>query len=130
SVNNRIFRLRCDVESLISGSGEPIRITAATDLDQVAAQFNELHSRVLALEARQVNEEELIAAKRYADNVINSMFDVLIVTDPELRILTVNKAACDLLEYTELELVGRPVETLFKEEPIFVGPPIRELLKS
>src|SRR5207248_9971586 len=80
--------------------------------------------------AKQVREDELLAAKRYADNVIKSMFDVLVVTDPELRIQTANKAACELLEYTELELVGKPVEMLFKEEPTLLGPPIRELLHN
>jgi PAS domain S-box-containing protein len=130
SVGNRLARFRREAEALLNGRGEGIKVQDTEDLDQTGVLFNELHARVLTLEARQVNEEELMAAKRYADNVINSMFDVLIVTDPELHIQRVNKAACELLEYTELELVGRPVESLFKEEPTFLGPPITELLKS
>src|SRR5439155_10647278 len=133
SIGLRLWGFRRDADALVAANGaegEPIRPTGIDDLDQVGALFNELYSRVTALEARQVNEEELLAAKRYADNVINSMFDVLIVTDPELRIQRVNKAACELLEYTELELVGRPVEMLFKEEPTFLGPSIKELLHN
>jgi PAS domain-containing protein len=108
SVVRRLERFRRDADALAAGTGEPIRLQGTDDIDQAAAIFNEMHSASPRWKARQVNEEELIAAKRYADNVINSMFDVLIVTDPELRIRTVNKAACDLLEYTELELVGPP----------------------
>jgi PAS domain S-box-containing protein len=130
SINARFLRFRREAELLAGGEGEPVRIEGVDDLDHIATAFNDFHAKIQALEAKQIKEEELVAAKRYADNVIKSMFDVLIVTDPNLHIQTVNKAACELLEYTELELVGRPMETLFKEEPTFLGPPIRDLLRS
>ncbi len=129
-VGKSLERFRRDAEALAGGTGEPLRVSGNTDLDAIAAVFNEFHGTIEALAAKQIKEEELVAAKRYADNVIKSMFDILIVTDPELRIQTVNKAACELLEYTELELVGRPVETIFKEEPTLLGLPIKEQLKS
>jgi PAS domain S-box-containing protein len=130
SISARLSRLRREADAVANGQAEAVRVIGTEDVDLVAAALNELSARVRALDERQVKEEELIAAKRYVDNVINSMFDVLIVTDPDLRIQTVNKAACELLEYTELELVGRPVEMLLKEEPAFLGPPIRQLLQS
>ena len=131
SITRRLARFRRDAEAIVKGDAEePLRIDGVDDLDFIAAAFNEFRANLKTLEEKQIKEEEVVAAKRYADNVIKSMFDVLIVTDPDLRIQTVNKAACELLEYTELELVGRPVETLFKEEPTFLGPPIRDMLRS
>jgi PAS domain S-box-containing protein len=130
NIVNRLFTLRRDAEALVGGEGEPIRINGNDDLDYIASSFNEFHAKMQAMEARQIKEEELVAAKRYADNVIKSMFDILIISDPDLKIQTVNKAACELLEHTELELVGRPMETLFKEEPTFIGLPIKDMLRS
>src|SRR5439155_4809853 len=125
-----LSRFRRDADALASGKGEPLRPTGTDEIDQIATLFNDFHGRIEALAAKQIKEEELVAAKRYADNVIKSMFDILIVTDSDLRIQTVNKAACEALEYTELELVGRPVESLFKEEPSLLGLSVREMLKS
>jgi PAS domain S-box-containing protein len=131
NVTRRLARFRQEAEALARGSGKLIPIDRCRDdIDHIAATYNDFHAQLKALEARQIGEEEVVAAKRYADNVIRSMFDVLIITDPQLRIQTVNKAACELLEYRELELVGKPVEMLFKEEPSLLGPPIRELLRE
>ena len=130
NIVRRLGRFRRDAENLARGTGEPFKADGDDDIDYIATAFNEFHGTLKTLEARQIKEEEVVAAKRYADNVIKSMFDVLIITDPELKIQTVNKAACELLEYTELELVGRPIETLFKEEPSFLGPPIRDVIRS
>jgi PAS domain S-box-containing protein len=130
SIAKRLARFKREAEAVANGTGDLVRIDGVDEIDHVAAIFNDFDARLDALEAKQIKEEEVVAAKRYADNVIKSMFDVLIITDPDLKIQTVNKAACELLEYTELELVGRPVETLFKEEPTFLGPPIRDVLRS
>jgi PAS domain S-box-containing protein len=58
------------------------------------------------------------------------MSDVLIVTDPNLRIVKVNQAACMLLETSEIELVGKPIEEIFKQESITLAPPVAQLLKG
>ena len=129
-IGRTLSRFRRDAEALAAGEGDTWRHRDKDHLDAVAAIFNDLHERLEAMKARQIKEEELVAARRYADNVIKSMFDVLIVTDADLRIQTANKAACELLEYTELELVGRPIETLFREEPTLLGTPIAEELRS
>ncbi len=54
-------------------------------------------------------------SKDYVDNIIRSMIDILIVTDPDAKIKTVNKATCDLLEYKENELVGNPISMVLAE---------------
>ncbi|MGB7157196.1 MAG: ATP-binding protein, partial [Tepidisphaeraceae bacterium] len=108
--------------------------SAATNLDDeldgIAQQFNDLTAALALLRARQRSEDEVLAAKRFTDNIIQSMFDVLIVTDPELRIVSLNKAACALLEYTELELLGKSIEEVFREERYGAGESVRDLLRS
>src|SRR5436190_662430 len=58
------------------------------------------------------------------------MFEVPIVTDPDLNVISCNKAACTLLEYGELEIIGRPITRFFKEEAYTLGAPVKTLLKS
>src|SRR4051812_38461479 len=80
------------------------------ELDYAAERLNELSSVVAQLRAAQRSDDEVLAAKRFADNIVQSMSDILIVTDPSLKIVTVNQAARTLLEYSEIELVGKPIE--------------------
>src|SRR5439155_18278878 len=65
-------RFRAEAEALANGTGDAIK-TRGDEIDQVALAFNELQARMEALRAKQVREDELLAAKRYADNVIKSM---------------------------------------------------------
>jgi len=98
------------------------------EVDGVAADLNDLRANVKALREKAVSEEQLLSARRYADNIIKSMFDILIVADPDLRIVTVNRAACDLLEYSEIELIGKPLDFVFKQESMTLGPSLRQIM--
>jgi PAS domain S-box-containing protein len=63
--------------------------------------------------------EELQAttvSKDYLDNIIQSMTDMLIVVDPDAKIRTVNQTAINLLGYTESELIGQPLDKVFKQK--------------
>lgn len=51
---------------------------------------------------RSPSEEELRVSYRY----LKSMLDIVIVTDPDGAIRTVNRAGRELLGYSEKELVG------------------------
>ena len=55
-------------------------------------------------------------SKTYVDNIIESMLDTLIVVNPDITIRTVNRAALDLLGYSESELIGKPVSHVLIEE--------------
>ena len=60
--------------------------------------------------------EELAAStvsKEYVNNIIESMSDLLLVTDREARIRTVNQAACDLLGRSREELLSQPLSAFF-----------------
>ena len=56
---------------------------------------------------------ETTVSRHYLDNIIESMQEMLIVVDPDLRIRHVNQAACAELEYSQGDLVGRPFGELF-----------------
>lgn len=58
---------------------------------------------------------ELLTAKAYTDNIIRSMSNSLVVVNPGAIIKKVNKATCDLLEYTQHELIGKPLSLIFAE---------------
>ncbi len=130
-VGQRFAQFNDDAEAAASGMLKgTLRADQGDELDATAAAINTLKEKVESLEARQVSEEELLAAKRFADNVIDSMFDILIITDPDLQIEKANKAACEALECSEIALTGQPIEQLFKEEPMLMGPTIRQQLLS
>jgi len=51
----------------------------------------------------------------YLENIYKSMSDMLIVTDEQYIIKTVNQATLELLKYSENELIGKHIEVLFKD---------------
>ncbi len=55
-------------------------------------------------------------SKEFADGIIRSMGDSLVVTSPEGNIVASNAATCRMLGYTEAELLGQPLEMLFMTE--------------
>ena len=68
---------------------------------------------------RSPSREELRASYRFLKSILDSMLDVVIVTNPDGTIRTVNHAALELLGYSEKELLGQPVGTIFEEEKTF-----------
>jgi PAS domain S-box-containing protein len=56
-----------------------------------------------------------------ADNILSTMYDCLILLNTEGEIITVNKAASDLLGYRPDELKGEPVDILFRKEELTNG---------
>jgi PAS domain S-box-containing protein len=88
-----------------------LRITA----DPQAQVIEELGKRV---EERSRELQEIKVVKDYMDNAIKSMADTLIIAEPDGRIYTVNHAALHLLGYTEEELVGSLLSSIFPEGEI------------
>ena len=70
---------------------------------------------------RKKAEDELRAAKLYMDNIIKAMANALIVISPDAIIRTVNTAACELLEFTEAELLGQSIDSIAAEEMPFIN---------
>jgi len=63
----------------------------------------------------------IITPATAADNILSTMYDCLILLNMEGEIITVNKAAADLLGYKPEELKGEPVGSLFKKEELTDG---------
>jgi PAS domain S-box-containing protein len=59
--------------------------------------------------------EELLRAKAFADDIIQSMGNSLVVGDRDLHISAANDACCQLLGYGKEELLGKPVSLIFGE---------------
>ena len=51
-------------------------------------------------------------SRAYFNGILNRMVDTLIITDITGKITIVNQATTDLLEYTEEELIGQPIEKI------------------
>jgi PAS domain S-box-containing protein len=59
--------------------------------------------------------QKTTVSKDYVDNIIESMRDVLIVVDSDMKIKMVNKATCELLGYQQEEMTEKPVKIIFPE---------------
>ena len=57
--------------------------------------------------------EELVRTKEYAENIVKSIIDTLVVINPDKIINVVNKSLCDLLGYKEEELLGKDANLIF-----------------
>ncbi len=62
--------------------------------------------------------EERTVSRNYLNNVIRSMREMLIVTDPGLRISQMNPAVCDELGFAAEELIGRPLADILDSNDI------------
>jgi PAS domain S-box-containing protein len=96
-----------------------VRIKSKDELGQLAQSFNKMTDDL----------QKTMVSKDYVDNIIESMVDALIVVDPNGKILTVNKAICELSGHQEKELLGNSIETIFPEtEEIYFKEKILEKL--
>jgi PAS domain S-box-containing protein len=83
-----------------------VRITSSDEIGVLGISFNKMAE----------NLQNTMVSRDYFENVIRSTLDTLIVLDKEAKIETVNPATCELLGYTEEELIGQPASILFAEE--------------
>ncbi len=67
-------------------------------------------------EAFQEKSRELIKTRDYTDNIVRNMLDSLIVISPDAKIERINKAALDILNYNERELIKKPVTKIFSQK--------------
>jgi PAS domain S-box-containing protein len=59
--------------------------------------------------------DTITVSKKYVDQIIASMADMLIVINPEMKIQTVNQATLDVLGYKEAELLGTGMSGILNE---------------
>jgi len=81
-------------------------ISTGDELERLGKSFN------LMTETLRNTQMEITTAKEYTENIIRSMNDTLVVTNPDGNIERVNRATQDLLGYQESELIGKPLRTI------------------
>ncbi|GEM_PF-7034344 len=104
TVARPLGRLGADMRRV--GRGELSHRTKVRSKDEIgdlAGAFNRMAEDL----------EQTTVSKRYVDQIITSMADILIVADEAGRVQSVNAAAVRILGYSEQELLGRPLSALF-----------------
>jgi PAS domain S-box-containing protein len=84
-------------------------VTESLTLEQKAIQSS--HDARLLLHA-------LTVSKEYLECILNSMVDALFVTSTDGIIDTVNRAALELLQYSKMELIGKPITSVAPDEEL------------
>lgn len=99
-----------------------VKIKSKDELGELANSFNKMTEDL----------DRITVSKDYLSSVIDSMIDSLVVVDQDLKISTVNKATCKLLEYKEEDLIGRLVEIVFAtgEDTPFTGTKLKNLIEG
>lgn len=90
-----------DIKELISAierSTQKLRINR-----EMVAKNEELVAKELSL---QELNAEISSQKRFLENIVKSISNMLIITDEHGKIKTINDAALNLLGYTSLEIIG------------------------
>lgn len=87
-----------------------VPVAGDDELGELAACFNRMTERLLLT----------TVSRNYVTNIVESLTDMLIVTDLDGSIRTVNRAAVKLLGYPTQDLVGQSIRTVIPaEETLF-----------
>ena len=84
-----------------------IDIDSKDEIGILASSFNRMTQEL------KTYRNDLLAAKAYTDNIIHSMLNSLVVVDRNAIIRNVNKATCDLLGYSNSQLLNKPMSFIF-----------------
>ena len=119
SITKPIASLKAATAEISKGSyGTIIDVETKDEIGELAASFNRM-TGVL---------KETMVSKDYVENIIGSMVDCLVILDPDATIRTVNQATCDLLGYSEDELIGSSMDLIvLGKEEIFKGTKLQKL---
>ncbi len=84
------------------------------ELLEVYARYaaSALDSATALMEARQLREAELSSSERFISAITDSMTEGMFALDGEGRVTYMNRAAVELLGWSEAELIGQPMHEL------------------
>ncbi|MGQ4911071.1 MAG: PAS domain S-box protein [Candidatus Thorarchaeota archaeon] len=101
------------IQALNLGADYYIR-KSSTDIEKLYA---ELSYYILTAVEKQITKEALRESEIRAQTYLDTAGTVIIAFDSDLNITMANKMACEVLEYSEEELIGKNwIETFIKEE--------------
>jgi len=82
-----------------------VPVLSGDELGELAESFNAMSAELA----------RTTVSKEYVEGILENMDDMLVVTDPDGRIQTVNRAAAEALDGSEV--VGRPLASIFESPP-------------
>lgn|GEM_PF-1853980 len=83
-----------------------ISVSNSDEIGKLGEAFNNMLARL------NHSRQELLASNQYTENIIMSMLDSLLVLDCQHRIIRANRAACQLFDYPEEELLRKKLDNL------------------
>ena len=103
SQSARIRALKVQAEKLSDADfGEPLQVLHGDELGDLAEVFNEMREKL----------KRTTISRDYVDNVLSSMNETIIVTSADGTIKKINDATARMLNYTEEELLGQPLDLI------------------
>jgi PAS domain S-box-containing protein len=121
-ISSPIKRITNATEKVAKGNLDPqLEIKRNDEIGTLASAFNKMTEDL----------QKTTVSKDYFDNIIESMNDTLVVVSVDGKIKDVNKAICQLLEYSEDELVGKDIDLIVpQEEKFFSNPGFQGLIEQ
>ncbi|HEX3002129.1 MAG TPA: PAS domain S-box protein [Methanoregula sp.] len=83
-----------------------VDISSGNEIGELADSFNRMTRDLV----------QTTVSRNYFDDILKSMFDMLIVLAPDATIQSVNRSTCTVLGYQADELVGRPFSHLLSPD--------------
>ena len=124
NIGRRIMLLNARQIKRVSGK-ERIILLAIEDITERREIENGLEKARKELEATKISEDE---AREYAESIINTVREPLIVLDQDLRVVTVSRSFYDVFKVKPEETVGQLIYDLGNKQ--WNIPKLRELLET
>jgi PAS domain S-box-containing protein len=106
SIASPLNHLTLATEEIGSGNlGKRIQIGTNDELQQLGESFNTM--------AENLNKS--MVSKEYVNNIIQSMGDMLVVTNQDFEIKLINRSISETLNYEETELIGKEIWSLISD---------------
>ncbi len=93
-----------------------VEVDTHDEIGELGIAFNQMAQTI------HNSQHQLQMMKEYSDSIIDSMSEALIILSPEGLIERCNYALCEILAYErDQELLGRDIQTIFKDAELFEG---------
>jgi signal transduction histidine kinase len=110
-------KLRQTLKLIRSGNLAPkIDIKAGGELADLYAEFNKMTERLRTYE--KLNIQQIIAEKRKAEAVVESLNEPILVTNERRECILMNQAAVRMLRLSEAQWQGKPVDRFVRDERV------------